>query len=143
MSAAILYTPDVLALATSLAQWPWDDTLTAVREERSRSCGSTLKLGLDLDSDGRVARIGIKPHACAVGQAAAAIFAGGALGMDAPGIIRAHDAMDDWLRGERAMPEWPGLSAIAAARDYPARHGAVMLAWRAARQLLSTDDMAR
>jgi hypothetical protein len=36
------------------------------------------------------------------------------------------------------LPDWPGLTAIAAARDYPARHGAIMLAWQAARQLLPT-----
>ncbi|WP_260921839.1 hypothetical protein [Novosphingobium sp. 9] len=39
--------------------------------------------------------------------------------------------------GEGALPEWPGLDAIAAARDYPARHGAVMLVWDAALDILA------
>jgi NifU-like protein involved in Fe-S cluster formation len=30
------------------------------------------------------------------------------------------------------MPDWPGIDLIAVARDYPARHGAIMLAWEAA-----------
>jgi len=40
--------------------------------------------------------------------------------------------MAAWLGGAGQMPDWPGLAAIAAARDYPARHGAILLPWRAA-----------
>jgi hypothetical protein len=35
------------------------------------------------------------------------------------------------------MPDWPGLAAIAPAREFPGRHGAIMLPWTAARDALS------
>ena len=46
------------------------------------------------------------------------------------------DLQKAWLAGDRQRPDWPGLEAIDAARDYPGRHGAIMLAWQAARELL-------
>jgi hypothetical protein len=56
--------------------------------------------------------------------------------MTAAQVREAGSAVADWLGGEGPMPDWPGLSRIAAARDYPARHGAVMLPWNAALQVL-------
>ncbi|MCC6828521.1 MAG: iron-sulfur cluster assembly scaffold protein [Novosphingobium sp.] len=138
MAATALYTPEVLALATSLSAWPWDDALPLQGEARSRSCGSTLALGLALDDAGRIARIGIRARACAIGQAAAAIFAGAAIGRDAAQIAHAADALRAWLSGEGGLPDWPGLPVIAPARDYPGRHGAIRLAWDAAQDLLPT-----
>lgn len=138
MSATILYTPEVLRLATGLAGYPWDDDLPLTGEARSRSCGSTIRLGLSTDAEGRVRRLGLRSSACAIGQAAAAIFAGAAVGRSAQDIAAAEQALSAWLSGGGAMPPWPGLAAIAAARDYPARHGAIMLAWQAARQALSS-----
>ncbi|MEO6092357.1 MAG: iron-sulfur cluster assembly scaffold protein [Novosphingobium sp.] len=136
MAATVLYTPEVLGLATSLAAWPWDDGLPLKGQARSRSCGSTLMLGLELDGTGRIVRVAIRPQACAVGQAAAAIFAGGAGGRGATEIHLAAGAIASWLAEGGAIPDWPGLAALATARDYPARHGAIMLAWRAAQDLL-------
>ena len=78
MSAERLYTAQVLGLATQLAAWPWDEALPLQGAGRSRSCGSSLELGLGLDDHGRIARLGLRAQACAIGQAAAAIFAEGA-----------------------------------------------------------------
>lgn len=138
MSAAVLYTPQVLALATSLARFGWDDGLPLQGGARSRSCGSTITLGLVADPAGRIERIGLKSSACAIGQAAAAIFAAAAPGRDGRDLAEAEQAISAWLAGEGPMPDWPGLEAIAAARDYPGRHGAILLAWQAARDLLFT-----
>ena len=143
MATATLYTPGVLALATGLAAFPWDPALPLQGEARSKSCGSLITLGLGLDADGRIDRIGLRSQACAIGQAAAAIFAEAALGRDAGDIRAADETIAIWLSGEGELPDWPGLGAIAAARDYPARHGALRLAWTAARQLLPTGDMPR
>lgn len=138
-TTAMLYTPAVLALATRLATFPWDSALPLQAEVRSKSCGSTLALGLGLDRNDRIARLGVRAQACAIGQAAAAIFAQSAPGLDARTIRAADDAIAAWLAGEGPLPDWPGLDAIVPARDYPARHGAIRLAWQAARQLLPTD----
>ena len=142
-ATATLYTPGVLALATGLADYPWDPSLPLQGEARSKSCGSMIALGLGLDSAGRIDRIGLRSQACAIGQAAAAIFAKGAIGRDGDDIRQADEAIAAWLAGTQLLPGWPGLAQIEAARDYPARHGALRLAWTAARQLLPTDAMPR
>lgn len=46
-------------------------------------------------------------------------------------LSAAAGEIEQWLNGG-PIPDWPGFEAIAAARDYPARHGAILLAWRAA-----------
>jgi NifU-like protein involved in Fe-S cluster formation len=139
MATVPLYTPEILALATTLAAWPLDESLPATATVRSRSCGSTLSLGLETDEDGRIAKVGLTTQACAIGQAAAAIFAAGAVGRDAAEIATTEQALLAWLAGQGPMPNWPGLEAIDPARAYPGRHGAIMLAWQAAQQLLPSD----
>ncbi len=140
MMSATLYTPQILELATSLAGHGWDDSLPLKASARSRSCGSTLELGLATGADGRIERTGLRSQACAIGQAAAAIFARAASGRSADEIRSAHAAMRDWLAGEGQLPDWPGLDAIAPARDYPGRHGAILLAWQAAEEALSSGE---
>jgi NifU-like protein involved in Fe-S cluster formation len=140
--ATALYTPEVLALATGLADYRLDDVMTQRAEARSRSCGSSLTLGLLFDDAGRIARVGLRSQACAIGQASAAIFAQAATGRSAEDIGATAAGVTRWLAGEGALPDWPGIETIAAARDYPGRHGALMLPWTAALQLLSTRATA-
>jgi len=135
-SAAVLYTPELLALATGLADFPLEDRLPLRGAARSRSCGSTLELGLAIDAAGRIERLGMKAAACAVGQAAAAIFAAEASGRSGSEIAAARAALERWLAGEGPMPAWPGIEVLAPALPYPARHGAILLAWNAASDLL-------
>lgn len=143
VSVTALYTPQVLALATSLSEWPWDPDLAFQGAARSVTCGSTITVGLDLTPGGLIERIGLKVHACAIGQAAAAIFAGGALGLDQAALSRREETIEQWLEDAAALPDWPQLSLIAAARDYPARHGAIMLPWKAALAALPSGQNPR
>jgi NifU-like protein involved in Fe-S cluster formation len=138
-----LYTPELLALAVALADFPPDPSLPLHGEARSKSCGSTLAADLALDAAGRIEMIGMRVRACAVGQAAAAIFARAALGKSRDDIDAAGAAIEGWLAGTGDMPDWPGLAAIGAARAFPARHGAIMLPWTAARGALSTAGADR
>ena len=141
--AAALYTPTVLSLATSLSNWPWDEMLPLQGSARSKSCGSVLMLALETDGEGRICRIGMKAQACAIGQAAAAIFAEAAAGRSGDDIAQAESAIRAWLAGDAELPEWPGLETLATAQAYPARHGAILLAWQAARELLHTGALPR
>jgi NifU-like protein involved in Fe-S cluster formation len=141
MSTTVLYTPDVLGLTIRLAAYPWDEALPYKGEARSQSCGSTIALGLALNARHRVERIGIRSQACAIGQAAAAIFADAAPGRSPNDLERAAEAISLWLAGNGALPDWPRLETIAKARDYPARHGAVLLPWHAAIQALSSERL--
>jgi NifU-like protein involved in Fe-S cluster formation len=139
MSAAQrLYTPELLALAVELSEYPPLETAPAHAEARSPTCGSTLAIDLALDGDGRIARLGMRVRACAVGQAAAAIFARHAPGRDDAEIRAALERLEAWLGDEGPAPEWPDLALVAPARAYPARHGAMLLPWKAAAAALSS-----
>lgn len=138
MSAAErLYTPELLALAVGLARYPLTDDFPLSGEARSRSCGSTLRIGLTTDESGRIERLGLRVAACAVGQASAAVFSAAAPGRTADELAAALAALEAWLGEGGTMPEWPGLEAIAPAQTYPARHGAMLLPWKAALDALS------
>lgn len=136
-----LYTPDLLALAVSLADHPLGDDLHLRGDAVSRTCGSTLIIGLQCDDAGRIERVGMQVSACAVGQASAAIFAGGAQGTTIDDLAAAEEAIAGWLAGGD-MPAWPDIEKIAAAQTHPGRHGAVLLPWRAARTALSKAALA-
>lgn len=140
--ATVLYTPEILGLAAALANYPADAALPLVGNARSRSCGSTLTMQLAIDQAGQISRLGIAAHACAIGQAAAAIFASAAPGRSATDIAASERAMVAWLEGQGALPDWPGLAAIAPAAAFPARHGSILLAWRAALSALSSGEIA-
>lgn len=144
MSAAQrLYTPELLALAVELADWPPLEVPDAHGEARSQTCGSTLAMDLAVDESGRIERLGLRVRACAVGQAAAAVFARHALGREAAGIGADLERMEAWLSEQGVAPAWPDLALIEAARAYPARHGAMLLPWKAALAALSSTAAPR
>ena len=134
----MLYSPEILAAAVALADFPIDPALPLSGEARSRSCGSMLTLALALDAQGRIGRIGCRAQACAVGQAAAHVFAVAAKGSTAGEIAGARQSLAAWLSGEGPLPDWPGIALLDPARDYPARHGAILLAWDAALAALAS-----
>ena len=68
----------MLSLAIELADYPLDTDAGTTSQLRSRTCGSTIVLGVSTDEDRRIASLGLRVTACAVGQAAAAIFASAA-----------------------------------------------------------------
>ena len=119
MSTTVLYTPEILSLAVALARFPWREDFPLQGEARSRSCGSTIALGLAVDERGTVTEVGVRSQACAIGQAAAAIFAEAVVGMTGRKVHEAGRALEDWLAGKVDLPDWPGLERIAAARGYP------------------------
>jgi NifU-like protein involved in Fe-S cluster formation len=140
--AARLYTPELLALAVELAKAPPLDAADARAEARSPTCGSTLAMDLMLDGEGRITHLGMRVRACAVGQASAAIFARHARGRGHADIAGTLEQLESWLRGEGDAPLWPDLELVAPARAYPARHGALLLPWKAAAAALSTASAA-
>lgn len=140
--AAALYTPELLALAVGLADFPLTDDLPMCGEARSRVCGSRVETGLALAPDGSIARIGARVTACAMGQAAAAQFLRTAVGQKPEAIGVAHDKLEQWLGGAGEVPDWPGITVLAPARDHPARHAAILLPWKAAMAALSNPVSA-
>lgn len=133
-----LYTPELLALTVELAKWPPLAGAPLHGEARSPTCGSTLAIDLATGPDGRITGLGLRVRACAVGQAAAAIFARYAAGRDASDLERALRELQAWLAGNSGVPDWPDMGLIGAARGFPARHGAIVLPWQAALTALSS-----
>ena len=127
-----LYTPDLLALAVSLAEWPFSEEAQFTGEARSVTCGSRVNFASSVDRNGRIDCPGLHVTACAIGQAAAALFAAGAAGRTRQDIAAARDAIMVWLAGDGALPDWPGFAVLEPARAYPGRHGAIPLAWNGA-----------
>lgn len=142
MAGAKLYTPAMLAAAVELANYPPLESAPLHGRARSKTCGSDLALDVIVDQSGNVMRIGLTVRACAVGQAAAAVFARHVSGRNLPQIEAAYDRLAAWLEDEAPAPEWPDLELIAPARDYRARHGAMLLPWKAAMLALSSITAA-
>ena len=132
-SRGVLYSPELLSLAVELARYPYDADLPLKGEARSRTCGSRIELSC-LD---RFADLGMRVSACAVGQAAAAIFAGGAPGKDIGRIAAAREQITGWLGGNGTLPDWPGIDTLAPALPHAGRHDAILLPWTAAERALS------
>lgn len=127
-----VYSRDLLRLATRLADYPPIEGAKRI-EARAPVCGSHMALDMILDSAGIVERIGLKVSACAFGQAAAALMAEAAIGKSAGDFSRAHETLDAYLHSESEDPgDWPGIAIFAAARPHSARHGAILMPFKAA-----------
>lgn len=138
---ATLYTPDVLALAVELGDYPLRQDHRGQGEAHSRVCGSRIVVGISEDA-GRIAEIGARVSACAIGQAAAALFLRSARGLGHVEIAAALAELETWLAGDEALPKWPGISSLDGARPFPARHAAILLPWKAALAALSNPPGA-
>ena len=129
---APLYTLEILRLAASLPEPARLERVDGSASERSPTCGSTVEVEVQVDPDGRTEALSQQVHACAFGQASAALVAAGAIGRGRDEVRDALDQLAAWLSGDRAdPPEWPGFEALAPARSRRSRHGAILLPLRA------------
>lgn len=130
--SAPLYNRDILALAVATADYPLPAKPRRRASLRAPLCGSRIIVDLDADKEGRITAVGLHVEACALGQASAALLARHAPGRSLSEIRDARDAITRWFVGEGDAPGWPGFDLLAPARDYPARHGAILLPFDAA-----------
>lgn len=132
-----LYTIDILRLAAATGDYPRLAAPDITVERRSVTCGSRIIVDLAFGSDGAVAAFGQQVNACALGQAAATLFARHIVGRSAPEIENARNAVANWLADADAPPpDWPGIEQLAPARRYSARHGSIRLAFDAAAEAM-------
>ena len=128
---APLYTTEILRLAASLSE-PHDlERVDGRSELRSPTCGSRISTAVQLDDGKRVVALSQKVHACAFGQASSALVERGALGRNRAELEEAVAQVSAWLERGEQVPDWPGIAALAPARSHPARHGAILLPFRA------------
>jgi NifU-like protein involved in Fe-S cluster formation len=136
-----LYTTDILRLAASLHEPHALDREDGRAELRSPTCGSRVALSVQLDEDRRVERLSMDVHACAFGQASAALVERHSRGRTHDEICEAMLALSRWLvDAQDEAAGWPGISTLAPARSRKSRHGAILLPFRA---LLAAIESAR
>jgi NifU-like protein involved in Fe-S cluster formation len=137
---APLYTTEILRLAASLSEPRALEREDGCAEVRSPTCGSRVRLTVQLDEDRRVDRLSMQVHACAFGQASAALEERHSRGRTHDEVSAAMLEISRWLADEHEnVAAWPEMSALAPARERKARHGAILLPFRA---LLAAMDAA-
>jgi len=85
-----LYTTEILRLAASLHDPHPLEREDGRAELRSPTCGSRISMTVQLDGNRRVERLSMQVHACAFGQASAAL-------VNQHGVGRTHDEIAEAL----------------------------------------------
>ena len=135
------YTRDILRRAAAIPYLEPFDQLEGATERRSPTCGSKMRMAVELDWANRVSRFRQAVEACAYGQATAALMGGHAMGRSAEEIGAALAELEAWLAGKGDLPSaWPGLDVLEPARPRKGRHGAILLPFRT---LLAAIEEAR
>ncbi len=123
-----LYSGRILELAADIPHLGRLPAPQASVRKRSPLCGSTVTVDVVVE-DGRIAAFGQDVKACALGQAAAAVVGGAAIGRSLPEVEAARDALIAMLRENGPVPAAPfdGFEVLIPARDYKNRHASILL----------------
>ena len=125
------YTREILRLAASIPYLERLEDLEGATEGRSKTCGSKMRIAVELDWADRVRRFRQAVEACAYGQATAALMGGHVMGRSAEEVGAALAELEAWLAGKGDLPSaWPGLDVLEPARSRKGRHGAILLPFR-------------
>lgn len=133
-----LYNAHILALAGDMPRLGRLARPQASADVESRLCGSRMHVELSLDAKGRIAEFAHETEACALGQAAVAIVASRIIGRPSAELRRLAQRMAAMLEQGGPPPGgiWRPLRLLAGVKDYPMRHGSVMLVFRGVEQCL-------
>jgi NifU-like protein involved in Fe-S cluster formation len=136
-----LYTTDILRLAASLGEPRQLDREDGCAQLRSPTCGSRISMTVQLDAERRIERLSMHVHACAFGQASAALVERHSRGRTHDEVSEAMLSLSRWLASEHDDDSgWPGIAVLEPARSRRGRHGAILLPFRA---LLAAIEAAR
>ena len=124
-----LYSQRILALAADMPRTIPLPAPTATARKRAPLCGSNVEVQIVVAPGGRIEDYAQTVHACALGQASAAIFGAAVVGCTRAQVARLRDELAAMLTGG-PVPAAPfeAYEALIAARDYPNRHGSILLA---------------
>lgn len=128
-----LYNDRIMSLAGSLKADNRLEHADATVQMDSPLCGSSIRVDVALDDEGRIGGYGQQVRACALGQSSAAIMAGHAVGKSLDEMRHVRDALSGMLAGECDPPdgEWSELEVLLPARRHKSRHASIMLPFRA------------
>lgn len=127
-----LYSGRILALAADIPHLGRLDAPDATVKRRSPLCGSAVTVDVQMH-DGKLSALGQDVKACALGQAAAAVAGGAALGAPLDVITKGRDQLRAMLKENGPVPDAPfdGFDVLAPAVDYKNRHASIMLSMEA------------
>ncbi len=127
-----LYSAKILSLAANMPRLGRLPSPDASADKVAKLCGSTMHVDIVLQ-DGRVADFAQEVHACALGQAAAAILGAHVVGATPAEIELARDGFRAMLKTGGPPPEgrFSELAMLLPVKDYPARHASTLLAFEA------------
>ena len=130
-----LYNDQLLAAAASLPPARRLDAPDGTSTRVSRVCGSRVTLDLAFEN-GAVRDFGLDVKACAIGQAAAGLFAASCPGAPAGELIALREIMRALLNEDGPPPagRFAALGALAPIAAYPQRHSSALLVFEAARE---------
>ena len=128
-----LYTERVLRLAADIPRAGRLADPDGTAEKTAKLCGSHVVLDVKL-AEGRVSEFAQEVRACALGQAAAGVLGAHVVGATAEEVEAAREALHAMLKRGGPPPEgrFADLRALAAVKDFPARHASTTLAFDAA-----------
>lgn len=139
-----LYSRRILQLAASIRRVGRLESPDASAEAASRLCGSRITVDVKLEN-GRVSNYGQEVEACALGQTAASVVAREIIGATPAELRVLRERMWNMLKAGGPPPQgkWADLALLEGVRDYPARHGSVMLVFDAVVRALDRVEAAR
>lgn len=124
-----LYSGRILALAADIPHQGRLEAPAATVKRRSPLCGSAVTVDVEV-TEGRLTGLGQDVKACALGQAAAAVTAGAAVGATQEEITTGRDQLRAMLKGNGPVPDAPfnGFEVLQPAVSYKNRHASILLA---------------
>lgn len=129
-----LYAGPLLEAAATIPAHKRLDSPDARARKVSRVCGSEIELEISV-KDGVVDDLAMEVKACALGQAAASIFARAAIGAPLRELASIRDGMIAMLKENGPVPgdtRWAELEKLQPIREYPARHASTLLVFEVA-----------
>jgi NifU-like protein involved in Fe-S cluster formation len=138
-----LYSTRILVLAAEIPHLGRLPAPQGTSRRRSPLCGSTVTADVVV-RDGRLAEFAQDVKACALGQAAAAVLGGVAIGRSLAELQSARDALRAMLKDSGPVPAAPfqGYEVLLPARDYKNRHASILLALEAVCEAMEAAEAA-
>jgi len=123
-----LYSQRILALAADMPHARRLANPQVSAHRRAPLCGSTVTVDLSLEN-GAISEFGQDVKACALGQAAAAIFAAHVIGLRPDDVQLLRDQVSAMLKDNGPVPPAPfdAFEVLLPARDYKNRHASILL----------------
>lgn len=134
-----LYSARILGLVANMPHAGRLASPEGSAERTSKLCGSRIVVDVVVKG-GKVSDFAQDVHACALGQAAAAILGANVIGADLAEVEAARDGLKAMLKSAGPAPtgRFSDLAVLEPVKDYPARHASTMLAFEAAAEALRT-----